>query len=135
MGKVNVSGLGSPKNVWKTNLNFIPNFSSFVALGHCPLTDNFTQTRLPSKVPPKALWHLRALFFMAKTAAESMVVVVELVKDALCFCISVPWQCVVLLVLYFNFFPHLEILGGSQFRLIVEIGSWRDRNLKIWPKL
>ena len=54
---------------------------------------------------------------MAKTAAESMVVVVELVKDALCFCISVPWQCVVLLVLYFNFFPHLAILGGSQFRL------------------
>ena len=49
---------------------------------------------------------------MAKTAAESMVVVVELVKDALCFCISVPWQCVVLLVLYFNFFSTLRNFRG-----------------------
>ena len=50
---------------------------------------------------------------MAKTAAESMVVVVEPVKAFA----AVPWQFVVLFVLYFNFFPHIEILGGSQFTL------------------
>ena len=81
-----------------------------MALGHCPLDDNFTQTRLPSKVPPKALWHLRALFFMAKTAAESMVVVVELVKDVLflCLCTMALGHSLktnmFLFVLYFNFF-------------------------------